>query len=357
MNTISPPYYKKDPFAILPNNNSPEYHPQSYNSSSQWMEAGSNFSNWNTNIQQLQGNNEAESSYIQQNNSTEENPSEESHQYEHASENPEDYPFNNSVSNSPDYQSYNSKTHVLYDPYMFPEPPYDGPFKEYFQAPPEYQNAYNDIMMGLRSYNITPIYSQNFHEGYADIPYENNPEKEERADSNIPYVPYYETIPIPAPHINENASGRERERMLLNRIVELEREKAESKKTGNEEYYYNSSEDESMGNNYGRIEKKRKVAGCTYKMFQDCKPYNFSRREGGIATLRWIENTESVLAINKCAEKDKVLYASNLFKDQALEWWNNIIAAKGREAAYAMGWSAFKTRVEKKYVPRMKGNR
>ncbi|KAI3676243.1 hypothetical protein L1987_85845 [Smallanthus sonchifolius] len=123
-----------------------------------------------------------------------------------------------------------------------------------------------------------------------------------------------------------------------------------SKKTKREEYYHNSSEDESMGNNYGHIAKKRKVVSCTYKMFQDYKPYNFSGRECGIATLRWIEKTKFVLAISKCVEEDKFLYASNLFKDQALEWWNNIVAAKGRDAAYAMGWSAFKARVEKKYV-------
>ncbi|KAI3695449.1 hypothetical protein L1987_78446 [Smallanthus sonchifolius] len=86
-------------------------------------------------------------------------------------------------------------------------------------------------------------------------------------------------------------------------------------------------------------------------MFQECKPFNFSDKEGGIAIPRWIEKTESVLAISKCAKEDKVLYASNLFKDQALEWWNNIIAAKGREAAYAMGWNAFRAKVEKKYVP------
>ncbi|KAI3774835.1 hypothetical protein L1987_49397 [Smallanthus sonchifolius] len=46
-------------------------------------------------------------------------------------------------------------------------------------------------------------------------------------DSNKLYVPYYVTVPFPAPHINENASGSEREQMLLNRIAELEREKAE----------------------------------------------------------------------------------------------------------------------------------
>ncbi|KAI3773494.1 hypothetical protein L1987_48024 [Smallanthus sonchifolius] len=124
-----------------------------------------------------------------------------------------------------------------------------------------------------------------------------------------------------------------------------------TRKTERERYYHNSSEDEGVGNNYGHIKKKRKMIGCTYKMFQDFKPFNFSGREGGIATLRWIEKTEFVLRISKCAEEDKVLYASNLFKDQALEWWNNIVAAKGREAAYAIGWSAFKARVKKKYVP------
>ncbi|KAI3754419.1 hypothetical protein L1987_54202 [Smallanthus sonchifolius] len=110
-------------------------------------------------------------------------------------------------------------------------------------------------------------------------------------------------------------------------------------------------EDEGMGNNYGHIEKKKGIIGCTYKMFQDCKPFNFSGREGGIGTLRWIEKTEYVLPISKCAEDDKVLYASNLFQDQALEWWNNIITAKGRDATYVMGWSTFRARVEKKYVP------
>ncbi|KAI3825318.1 hypothetical protein L1987_06800 [Smallanthus sonchifolius] len=239
------------------------------------MDVGSDFSNWNTAT--------TKSSHTQQNISAEEDPSEESHHYESASENPEDYPFFNNTSGNSDHQSYNSESPVLYDPYMFPEPIYHGPFESYFQAPRGYQNTYNDIMVGLRepppkngyehsmpsspiecldrslrqtdevtrekimdktrikfyiqqnpsvsfhsaptagSYNVTPIYSQNFHEGYAEMPFENNLE-EERADSNIPYVP---TIPIPAPHVNENASGSEREQMLLNRIAQLEREKSE----------------------------------------------------------------------------------------------------------------------------------
>ncbi|KAI3777108.1 hypothetical protein L1987_46902 [Smallanthus sonchifolius] len=135
MNPISSPYYNDDPFAIIPDSVTPEYHPQSDDTSNQWMEAGSDFSNWNTYAPLLQGNNETESSRTHPNMSAEEDPSEEE-----------------------SYHNYVS------------EPFYHRPFKTYFQAPPEYQNAYNDIMVGVRS---------------------------------------------------------EREQMLLNRIAELEREKAE----------------------------------------------------------------------------------------------------------------------------------
>ncbi|KAI3730309.1 hypothetical protein L1987_61478 [Smallanthus sonchifolius] len=69
-NPICSPYYNNDPFAVLPH--SPEYHPQSQHSSSQWMDAGSDFSNWNTAAQSVQGN-ESQSSQIQ---SSEEDPSE-----------------------------------------------------------------------------------------------------------------------------------------------------------------------------------------------------------------------------------------------------------------------------------------
>ncbi|KAI3813692.1 hypothetical protein L1987_18422 [Smallanthus sonchifolius] len=137
MNHISSPYYNDDPFAILLDNPTPEHHSQSHNTSSQWMDARSDFSNWNTIA--------AESSHAQQNMSTEEDPSEESYHCKPAYEKHEDYPFYN-----------NSKSPILYDLYIFPEPVYHGPLETYFEAPPKYQNAYNDIMVGLRE--PTPKY-------------------------------------------------------------------------------------------------------------------------------------------------------------------------------------------------------
>ncbi|MFS7950523.1 hypothetical protein Hanom_Chr07g00584271 [Helianthus anomalus] len=65
------------------------------------------------------------------------------------------------------------------------------------------------------------------------------------------------------------------------------------------------------------LPKKMKVPtpGCTYKEFLACKPTEFAGNEGATATLRWLEKTEAVIAISKCAEEDQVMYASNLFKE------------------------------------------
>ncbi|KAJ0538417.1 putative nucleotidyltransferase, Ribonuclease H [Helianthus annuus] len=99
--------------------------------------------------------------------------------------------------------------------------------------------------------------------------------------------------------------------------------------------------------------KKRKAAtpGCTFKEFLACKPAEFVGNEGATATLRWLEKTEAVIAISKCAEEDQVMYASNLFKEGALEWWNTVLQAKGRRVAYAMTWEEFKNLVERKFCP------
>ncbi|KAJ0902482.1 putative nucleotidyltransferase, Ribonuclease H [Helianthus annuus] len=99
--------------------------------------------------------------------------------------------------------------------------------------------------------------------------------------------------------------------------------------------------------------KKRKAAtpGCTFKEFLACKPAEFAGNEGATATLRWLEKTEAVIAISKCADEDQVMYASNLFKEGALEWWNTVLQAKGRREAYAMTWEEFKNLVERKFCP------
>ncbi|KAF5764333.1 putative retrotransposon gag domain-containing protein [Helianthus annuus] len=101
------------------------------------------------------------------------------------------------------------------------------------------------------------------------------------------------------------------------------------------------------------IHKRMKAAtpGCTYKEFLACKPAEFAGNEGATAALRWLEKTEVVIKISKCAEEDKVMYASHLFKEEALEWWNTVLQAKGSDMAYAMSWEEFKRLIERKFCP------
>ena len=101
------------------------------------------------------------------------------------------------------------------------------------------------------------------------------------------------------------------------------------------------------------IPKRRRTAsyGCSYKEFLACKPIEFSGNEGAISALRWIEKTEVVLKISKCEDEDKIMFASNLFKNAALEWWNTILQSRGSDRVYNMEWINFKEMVERKFCP------
>ncbi|XP_021986357.1 histone-lysine N-methyltransferase SETD1B-like [Helianthus annuus] len=62
--------------------------------------------------------------------------------------------------------------------------------------------------------------------------------------------------------------------------------------------------------------------GCTNKQFLDCKPLNFDGTGGAVAFVRWVEKTDSVLRMSKCAPEHQVTYISGLFLDGALSLWN-----------------------------------
>ncbi|KAJ0736250.1 putative retrotransposon gag domain-containing protein [Helianthus annuus] len=84
---------------------------------------------------------------------------------------------------------------------------------------------------------------------------------------------------------------------------------------------------------------KAATPGCTYKEFLAYKPAEFAGNE------------RAIIKISKCAEEDKVRYASHLFKEEALEWWNTVLQAKGSDMAYAMRCEEFKHLIERKFCP------
>ncbi|XP_022032284.1 uncharacterized protein LOC110933363 [Helianthus annuus] len=92
--------------------------------------------------------------------------------------------------------------------------------------------------------------------------------------------------------------------------------------------------------------------GCTYKQFLDCKPLNFDGTGGAVAFVRWVEKTDSMLRMSKCALEQRVTYISRLFLDGALSWCNLQVQTLGETAAYAFSWDELKELMRKKYCSR-----
>ncbi|GJX11586.1 reverse transcriptase domain-containing protein [Tanacetum coccineum] len=55
-----------------------------------------------------------------------------------------------------------------------------------------------------------------------------------------------------------------------------------------------------------------------YKEFISCQPFYFNGAEGAIGLIRWFERTESVFSRSRCAEENKVTFATSTLTDDAL---------------------------------------
>ncbi|GJW24769.1 hypothetical protein Tco_0038580 [Tanacetum coccineum] len=55
-----------------------------------------------------------------------------------------------------------------------------------------------------------------------------------------------------------------------------------------------------------------------YKEFISCQPFYFNGTEGAIDLIRWFEQTKSVFSHSKCAEENKVTFATGTVTDDAL---------------------------------------
>ncbi|GKC55127.1 hypothetical protein Tco_1077872 [Tanacetum coccineum] len=53
-----------------------------------------------------------------------------------------------------------------------------------------------------------------------------------------------------------------------------------------------------------------------YKEFINCQPFYFNGTEGAVGLIRWFERTESVFSRSRCAEENKVTFATvNIFQE------------------------------------------
>ncbi|GJT57065.1 reverse transcriptase domain-containing protein [Tanacetum coccineum] len=89
-----------------------------------------------------------------------------------------------------------------------------------------------------------------------------------------------------------------------------------------------------------------------YKEFISCQPFCFNGTEGAVGLIRWFERTESVFSRSRCAEENKVTFATGTLTDDALSWWNAYAQPMGIEQANRTTWTELKRLLTNKYCPR-----
>ncbi|GJY73748.1 hypothetical protein Tco_0478179 [Tanacetum coccineum] len=57
-----------------------------------------------------------------------------------------------------------------------------------------------------------------------------------------------------------------------------------------------------------------------YKEFINCQPFYFNGTKGVVGLIRWFERTESIFFRSRCAEENKVTFATGTLTDDALSW-------------------------------------
>ncbi|GJR65389.1 reverse transcriptase domain-containing protein [Tanacetum coccineum] len=90
----------------------------------------------------------------------------------------------------------------------------------------------------------------------------------------------------------------------------------------------------------------------TTKRLSGCQPFCFNGTEGAVGLIRWFERTESVFSRSRCAEENKVTFATGTLTDDALSWWNAYAQPMGIEQANRTTWTELKRLLTNKYCPR-----
>nr|GEV23362.1 reverse transcriptase domain-containing protein [Tanacetum cinerariifolium] len=93
------------------------------------------------------------------------------------------------------------------------------------------------------------------------------------------------------------------------------------------------------------------VKTSNYKEFINCQPFYFNGAEKAISLFCWFKQTESVFSRSRCAEENKVTFATGTLTDDALSWWNAYAQPMGIKQANQITWTELKRLLTNKYCP------
>nr|GEW43180.1 reverse transcriptase domain-containing protein [Tanacetum cinerariifolium] len=71
-----------------------------------------------------------------------------------------------------------------------------------------------------------------------------------------------------------------------------------------------------------------------YEEFISCQPFYFNGTKRAVGFIRWFEQTESVFSRSRCAEENKVTFATGTLTGDALSWWNAYPQPMGIERTF-----------------------
>ncbi|GJS85876.1 reverse transcriptase domain-containing protein, partial [Tanacetum coccineum] len=119
------------------------------------------------------------------------------------------------------------------------------------------------------------------------------------------------------------------------------------------EHGMNQDSCQNQGKNFNLRPREASIARQgNYKEFISCQPFYFNGTEGAVGLIRWFERTESVFSRSKCAEENKVTFATGTLTDDALSWWNAYAQPIRIEQANKITWTELKRLLTNKYCPR-----
>ena len=85
--------------------------------------------------------------------------------------------------------------------------------------------------------------------------------------------------------------------------------------------------------------EKGKAKGCSFKGFLGCKPSEFRGTTEPATCLHWLQEVEMAFEASECDDSQRVRFASQLLKGEALAWWNLTRVALSPNVLARLPWA------------------
>ncbi|KAI3751218.1 hypothetical protein L2E82_22266 [Cichorium intybus] len=96
---------------------------------------------------------------------------------------------------------------------------------------------------------------------------------------------------------------------------------------------------------------------ATYRDFAACQVPVFGGGRDPIASIRWISAVDGAFRTCFCPEESKVIFAVNLLRDDAKDWWEMLAKDLTDAQIEAITWAEFTTKFRQEYVPQIEMER